>query len=78
MREVPVREVGGVFGRVEGVVDVDAVGEERLGYVEDFAAVGPVAVLGEVQVELRLEADVVPRGRVGGRGREGPAHVSLA
>ena len=79
MREVPVGEVGAVvFGAVEGVVDVDAGGQESLGHVEDFAAVGAVAVFGEVEVELVLEADVVARGRVGGWGCEGPAHVALA
>ena len=44
VREVPMGEVGGAFVGAEGVVDFDAVREEGLGYVEDFAAVGPVAV----------------------------------
>ena len=76
--QVPAGEVRCVFVAVEGVVDFDAVREQSLGYVEDFAAVGPVAVLGEMQVELLLEADVVALGRVVGRCCEGPAHVSLA
>ena len=67
VREVPVREVARVLVRVEGVVDFDPRRKKGLRQLEDFAAVGTVAVAGEVGVELRLEADVVARRRVGRR-----------
>ena len=63
---------------MEGVVDVDAARQDGLRDVQHFAAVGPVAVLGNVTVELVLEADVVPRGRVEGWCCEAPALVELA
>ena len=76
--QVPVREIAVIFTTVEGIVDFHAGREQGLRYVEDFAAISPVAVCGEMAVELRLEAHVVARGGVVGRCCEGPAHVSLA
>ena len=78
MREVPVAVIGRVFVAAEGVVHFYVGRQEGLGEVEDFAAVGTVAVCGEVLVELVLEADGVARGRVGCGGCEGPALVARA
>ena len=63
---------------MEGVVDADAGRKERLGDVQHFAAVGTVAVFGEVRVEMVLETVVVALRWVFGGGCEGPALVLLA
>ena len=55
----------------------DSVGKKSLGELQDFAAVGSVAVSFEMRVGFQLEVDVVSLGWVGGRCCECPAHVLL-